>query len=678
MTDNAAYRSTRVLFVAPTQKDAEVTCALLKQGGVACDLCETLFDLTREVQCGVGAVLVTEDVVSMKGMEPLVAVLKDQPPWSEIPVVILMHGATQSAAAMEVLGSLGNITLLERPAPMRSVLSAVQSAVRGRQRQYLIRDQIEKIELGNLALRESEGRFRMMANSIPQLAWMAHPDGWIYWYNQRWYDYTGSNPQQMEGWGWQSVHDPVHLPRVLSVWKASIEAGKLFELEFPLRAASGEFRTFLTRGVPVCNESGKILHWFGTNTDVEEQHRARIARQRLLESERTARAEAERVSHMKDEFLATLSHELRTPLSAILGWSQLLSKEPVDPVDLKEGLQTIERNARVQTQLIEDLLDMSRIISGKLRMEVQSLAPQQFVRAAIETVRPAAQVKGIRIEQMIPQDTTLITGDPNRLQQVIWNLLSNAIKFTPAGGAVRVMLENVNSHVEISISDSGQGIAPDFLPHVFERFRQADSSTTRKHGGLGLGLAIVKTLVELHGGSVRAMSGGEGKGSIFTVSLPLAEAILHGTPSLPETHRPKKASPSTDLLIQGVRVLAVDDELDSRVLIKRILEECGCEVFIAGSASDALRVLQEFKPDVIVSDIGMPEVDGYEFLRRVRSISQTRETPAIALTAFARDDDRARALRAGFLAHIAKPLEPSELLATIASVIKGAGMASTS
>jgi PAS domain S-box-containing protein len=666
-------RAMRVLLLAPTKKDADITCALLERGGIICEISQTLFDLVREIQTGVGAVLMTEDALGMEGMEAFSAVLKDQPSWSEIPIVILMREASQSSSASARLASLGSVTFLQRPAPLRSVLSAVQSAVRSRQRQYLIRDQIEEIQRGSLALRESEGRFRMMANSIPQLAWMAKPDGWIYWYNQRWYDYTGTVPEQMEGWGWQSVHDPAHLPRVMSGWQQAIESGNVFEMEFPLRSAAGEFRVFLTRVVPVRDVNGSILHWFGTNTDVEEQHRARMERQRLLDAERVARAEAERVSRMKDEFLATLSHELRTPLSAILGWAQLLNRGTPEPGDLSEGLATIERNARVQTQLIEDLLDMSRIISGKLRMDVQTVDPRGFVRAAMETVRPAAEVKGIKLRQVAWDEGTLITGDPSRLQQVIWNLLSNAIKFTPAGGVVSVALGKTDSHIEISISDTGPGIAPDFLPHVFERFRQADSSTTRKHGGLGLGLAIVKTLVELHGGTVHAVSGGERKGSTFTVSLPVVGSIQPQPEDSQTPDRAPREIPSNNLSLDGIRVLAVDDEPDSRSLIKRILEDRGCKVHTAGSADDAISLLREFRPDVIISDIGMPEVDGYEFLRRLKLLRETCKIPTIALTAFARLDDRTRALDAGFLAHVPKPVEPADLVATIASLAKDTG-----
>jgi PAS domain S-box-containing protein len=404
----------------------------------------------------------------------------------------------------------------------------------------------------------------------------------------------------------------------------------------------------------------------------EAAQKAAGERELLLESERSARAEAERMSDMKDEFLATLSHELRTPLSAILGWSQILRRGIKSEADLHKGLDTIERNARVQAQLIEDLLDMSRITSGKVRLDVQPLDPSSFIQAAMETVRPAAEAKGIRLESLLDPVAGPISGDPSRLQQVIWNLLSNAIKFTPKDGKVQVLLERVNSHIEISVADTGLGIDPAFLPHVFDRFRQADGSTTRRYGGLGLGLSIVKNLVELHGGTVRAMSPGEGRGATFAVHLPLTvvhrdmynEVRVH-----PKTPKAVSAEFKT-IDLSGVKVLVVDDEIDARDMIRRALADCDAEVITAGSATEALLLVESKRPHVLVSDIGMPDVNGFELLRLVRALGEARggKLPAIALSAFARSEDRTRALRAGFLVHVAKPVEPSELVATIASV----------
>ena len=406
----------------------------------------------------------------------------------------------------------------------------------------------------------------------------------------------------------------------------------------------------------------------------EAAQNAAEERKQLLESERAARTQAERMNDLKDEFLATLSHELRTPLNAILGWSHILRSSPANPADLPRGLEAIERNARVQTQLIEDLLDMSRITSGKLRLDVQRIEPLTYVEAAIETVRPAAEAKRIRVEKILDATTGPIAGDPNRLQQIVWNLLSNAIKFTPRDGKVQVLLARADAHVEISVSDTGIGIKPEFLPHVFERFRQQDASTTRMFGGLGLGLSIVKHLVELHGGSIQVESPGEDRGTTFVVRLPLSAAPGHadpgagGPPDGAAGDRGELACRSSDL--GGLKLLVVDDDTDARDFLARVLAECGAAVSSTGNAAEALALVERERPDVLVSDIGMPNVDGYELLRRIRALGQARggRLPAIALTAFARSEDRTRALRAGFLAHVAKPVDPAELVATIASI----------
>lgn len=405
--------------------------------------------------------------------------------------------------------------------------------------------------------------------------------------------------------------------------------------------------------------------------DISERKRAEDEKSRILASERAARSTAEHASRMKDEFLATLSHELRTPLNAIVGWSHLLQGS-YDEKDLEQGLATIERNARLQTRLIEDLLDMSRIISGKLRLDIQRVMPSKVIELAIDSVKPAADAKGIRLERILDPNAGPVAADPGRLQQVVWNLLSNAIKFTSKGGRIQVVLARVNSHVELTVSDTGQGIAPQFMPFLFDRFRQADASTTRKYGGLGIGLAITKQLVDLHGGNIQARSDGEGRGASFIVSLPLY--IMQG--ELPEFEREHPQAAAMAALnasrtkLEGVTVLVVDDEQDARDLIKRVLEGCNAKVVTAGSAAEALSILRTQKPDVLLSDIGMPEVDGYEFLRQVRLMPAENggKVPAIALTAFARSEDRTRALMSGYQVHVSKPVEPSELLATVASV----------
>jgi len=405
-------------------------------------------------------------------------------------------------------------------------------------------------------------------------------------------------------------------------------------------------------------------------------------REQILESERTARSEAERLSHMKDEFLATLSHELRTPLNAIQGWATLLRQREVSREDRDRGLETIERNVRAQAQIVNDLLDMSRIISGKIHLEVQPLHLHEVVNNSIEAVRQSASARDIRIHAMLDSSIGLVRGDPNRLQQVLWNLLSNAVKFTPRGGRVQVILERVNSHVEIVIEDTGIGIRADFLPYVFDRFRQADPTTTRRFGGLGLGLSIVKNLVELHGGSVRVKSAGENQGSTFVVALPVSHVRSEDTTRVQPA--PVVADPLEAIelpRLDGVRVLIVDDEPDGRALIARILEGRGADPISAPSAEEALALLPRERVDILLSDIGMPDMDGYELMRRVRLLDGTRVNPipAIAVTAYARPEDRQRSLLAGYHMHLSKPIEARELVAGIASLLRltGAGQGSS-
>ena len=399
---------------------------------------------------------------------------------------------------------------------------------------------------------------------------------------------------------------------------------------------------------------------------------ANADRQRLLESERAARSEAERASYMKDEFLATLSHELRTPLNAVLGWATALRAGHFPTEELEQGLETIERNARVQAQIIEDLLDMSRIISGKVRLDVQRVDLPAVVAEAIDTVRATASAKGVRLQTIIDPLNAPVTGDPNRLQQVFWNLLSNAIKFTPKGGRVQVLLERVDSHLEVSIIDTGEGISPEFLPYIFDRFQQADASTTRRHGGLGLGLAIVKQLVELHGGSGRVKSSGTGKGATFIVSLPMT--VLHPLQEPWERGHPQSKPrdlPSVPAIsLNNVSVLVIDDELDARNLLKLLLESAGAVVYLAPSAEQGMEHLLTKSVDVLICDIGMPDVDGYSLMRRIRALNdgQKSELAAVALTAYARLEDRTEAMSAGFQNHLPKPVEPAELLAVVHSL----------
>ncbi len=399
----------------------------------------------------------------------------------------------------------------------------------------------------------------------------------------------------------------------------------------------------------------------------EEIARQRDERDTLLNSERAARTEVERAGRMKDEFLSTLGHELRTPLNAISGWVQLLRRGNLSPADQAKAYETIGRNTRAQTELIEDLLDMSRIISGKVRLDIQTVDLSALIAGAVDSVQPTAQAKGITLDHILDPLPGPIVCDPARLQQVLWNLISNAVKFTPRGGRVRVTLERIDSRVEISVSDSGIGIGPAFLPYVFDRFRQVDASSTRHHGGLGLGLAIVKQLVEMHGGRVRASSLGEGHGSTFTVSLPVRTLAAPGPRGANPAAVPRELPTFSPLVLVGTTILVVDDDADGRYVVQRLLEESSAKVLTADSVENALAILTSRDVDVMISDIGMPGRDGYDLIRCVRASQSPRlqRLPAAALTAFARSEDRTRALRAGYDSHVSKPVEPSELMAVI-------------
>ncbi|GAB4369929.1 MAG: hypothetical protein Kow00121_10220 [Elainellaceae cyanobacterium] len=639
-------------------------------------------------------------------------------------------------------------------------------------------------------LQESEARFRTLADNISQFAWMADETGWIFWYNQRWFDYTGTTLEEMQGWGWQQVHHPDYVEQVSNKFRNHIEMGQSWEDTFPLRGKDGQYRWFLSRAIPVRDEQDRVLRWFGTNTDVTDLQQTELAlrqaterlnlalksapitlfnqgldlrytwihnpthnylveqviglrdedlaspdtaarltqlkqqvldtgiglreevkvsrdeqtsyydltidpiwdsqnaivgitcaavdiservqleaeREKLLQQERAAREAAERANRIKDEFLAILSHELRSPLNPILGWTKLLQTRKFDGARVTEALAVIERNAKLQTQLIDDLLDVAKILRGKLSLSITSVNLCLIMEAAIDTVQTAAAAKSISLYPVLP-DIGQVSGDAARLQQVVWNLLSNAIKFTPDGGRVDIWLEQVGHQAQITVSDTGKGISPDFLPHLFESFRQEDASTTRKYGGLGLGLAIVRQLVEAHGGTIWADSAGEGLGATFTVQLPL---LKNGSGQVWESqtaHSPMAPLPPQPL--SSIRILAVDDDADARELLTVLLTQYGAEVLTVASATEVLTMLESFQPDVLVSDIGMPEVDGYSLIQQIRALAADKggQVPAIALTAYARETDYQQAITSGYQRHITKPLEPEQLVQAIVDTV---------
>jgi signal transduction histidine kinase len=549
MPESPDNRDERILILAPTGRDAGMTARFLGEAGLSPKVCGTIEEMCREMLDGAGLAFLTGEALTTEALWCLTEALAQQPTWSDVPLIVLTSGGADTPAnadALNTLSEVGNVTLIERPVRVTTLLSAIKSALRARRHQYDVRN---------------------------------HLDG---------------------------------------------------------------------------------------------EARAAEERERLLLSEQAARSEAETASRLKDEFLATISHELRTPLTAVLGWIHILRGGKLDDEAATRALETIERNARSQNQLIEDLLDVSRIITGKLRLDVRPVDPGAIIESALEAVLPAAEAKEIRLQKVLDTKVSSISGDSARLQQVIWNLLSNAIKFTPRGGSVQVRLERINSHIEISVSDSGEGIKKEFLPFVFDRFRQADGTSARRFGGLGLGLAIVRHLVELHGGTVQATSSGDGAGAMFTVRLPLLAIYQRETdservhPTASDTQPPVEYPDN----LAGLKVLVVDDEADTLELIKVLLGQCGAAVTTASSAAEALEALEQMRPDVIISDIGMPTEDGFEFIRKVRLLPPEKggKIPAVALTAYARAEDRLRVLRSGYQMHVSKPVELAELVTVVANV----------
>lgn len=509
------------------------------------------------------------------------------------------------------------------------------------------------------ALRQSEERYRLLAEALPQLIWQLDTAGQIKYCNQHWCIYTGLTVEQTLQLGWEAVLHPDDRALTWQQWQQATQTGQNYESEYRLRGADGQYRWCLASIGPAHDRTGQIVAWVGTAVDVEDRKQIEAQRVELFRQEQEAREIAETANRLKDEFLAVLSHELRSPLTPILGWVQMLRGHPVDENTLNKALATIERNANLQVQLVEDLLDISRILQGKLSLVISSVNLTTVISAALETVCLAAQAKSIEIHTQFEDQALSVAGDPNRLQQVVRNLLTNAVKFTPQGGQIKIFLQAVDTQAQLQICDTGKGIHPNFLPYLFDSFRQEDSTTTRKFGGLGLGLAIVRQIVELHGGTINAESPGLGLGATFTLRLPMLESSIE--------HQPSKEIEATTSL-EGVKVLVVDDDTDTRQLVTVILEKRHAKVIALASASEALNFLQHSQVDVLVSDIGMPETDGYTLLRQVKLLAskQGKQIPAIALTAYAGEIDQRRAVSAGFHLHLSKPIAPDELVMAIA------------
>ncbi len=538
------------------------------------------------------------------------------------------------------------------------------------------RDRAQKaLERAYQEIKQSEEDLRRITDLIPHTITVLSPDGRVIYANRGALEYTGLSLEEVRAGDFRSrVFHPDDVQRLREERDKALAGAAPFENEQRALGKDGKYRWFLIRYNPLLDETGKVIHWYAAGTDIDERKRVEAEREELLVREQAAREAAEAANRSKDEFLTVISHELRTPLHPILGYARLLRHGPTDARKVEQAAEIIERNGKAQSLLIDELLDTASIISGELRLDVKPVDLVSVIEETVQTICPAAAAKGISLQTDFASEVGQITGDRFRLQEVVWNLLSNAVKFTPEGGRVEVRLERIDPCVCITVSDTGNGISPDFLPCIFDRFRQADMSSVRKYGGLGLGLALVKYLVELHGGTIEASSLGEGQGATFKVLLPVraVSAPLGEAKGAPV---PVSGFEETTLLA-GVRALVVDDEADARELVKATLAQYGASVVAATSAAEAYKLITEAPaqepPDVIVADLGMPDEDGFSLLRRVREWEHERglHTPAVALTAYGRVEDRVNVLMAGFQTHIAKPAEPAELVTVIASLVK--------
>jgi PAS domain S-box-containing protein len=522
-----------------------------------------------------------------------------------------------------------------------------------------VADRTDALSKAMAELKLSEKQFRLIADLSPVHLFRAGPDGDATYLSPGFLAMTGLRREQAMGFGWI---DAVHLEdrqRLMSSWQEALHSQVIFQAEFRFRVATGEFRWYRTRVVPDRDDAGSVIGWVGAAIDLHELHLALDERADALDKAEDARRLAEEASHLKDEFLATASHELRTPLNAIAGWVHVLQTGVVaDRNQQQQALDAIDRNVRIQTRLIEDLLDVSRMIQGRVSLTVAPLDLRGVIDAAVETIGHTAAAKDIAVEVMTPPEALPVIGDQHRLQQVFWNLLANAVKYTPRGGGVTIAVARESGRAVVRVKDSGEGIDPAFLPHVFEPFRQGASATMRS--GLGLGLAIVRRLVDLHGGRITAESSGAGLGSTFSVSLPVAQSAVAAN-TLPPAPPPN---------FQQLHVLIAEDDVDSAAAVTAILKLHGCETKTAPTAAECLRITGEWPTDVLICDVALPDDDGYGLLRRLRALPEGERVPAIALTAYARPEDRAKALAAGFRAHLTKPLDPERLLKELSDAAK--------
>jgi PAS domain S-box-containing protein len=631
--------------------------------------------------------------VQMPGMDGFetATLIRNRGRSRQTPIIFLTAFSTSDQMLFKGY-ALGAVDYLLKPIDPNILTSKVTVFVELFKKTQAVQRQAAQLTAINAELRQSEERFRSLSTCSPVGIFETDNQGKCKYTNPRYQAICGLSAAESLQTKWlESVH-PEDRERAIASWSEFIDQGGEYSAEFRFLTTDDSLRWVRVHSSPMLSNQGELLGYVGTIEDITDRKQAEEIRAQVIR-EQTARQEAEAANRMKDEFLAVLSHELRTPLTAMLGWSRILRAKKLDEKATARALEAIERNANSQEQLIEDILDVSRIIRGQLRLNLCAVNPITVIEAALDIVRPLAENKGIQLYTALDATLGSVCGDPARLQQIVWNLLTNAIKFTPKGGKVEMRLEAVHQeyqvapehqasalgippnlptssvYAQIQVIDTGIGIDPDFLPKVFERFRQADSTTTRSHNGLGLGLAIVRHLVELHGGTITADSQGEGTGATFTVRLPLMYSNIHTT-DINQEKSLDSGDHSTPL--EGLKVLIVDDETDTRNFLAFLFEEYGANVNVAASADAAIALITQSQPDLLVSDIGMSEADGYSFIRQLRSLEAqqgSKNIPAIALTAYSLEEDRLQAIQAGFQQHLSKPVDPHKLIAVVTNLL---------
>jgi len=712
MTDSATMTATAgaspVLLLAPTGRDAEITAQLLDRAGINVEICANAGDLCARLNADAGAVLMTAEAIDAAAIASLAKALEMQPPWSELPFLILLpqSEAARVSDSFATLGRRAHVTLVDKPIHVKTLVSATEAALRSRRRQYATRDLLGELE-DRVAERDEliarERRYAARLNGLAQASLaitsavtlddalqlitdeacriiQAHLAATLirieengrkrtiramscHDRNVRWVEDDTGDPADL----FSSLAEETTTTHRLA--KSELAAHPISRLVESTDLASALLAPLQERdGVCI----GVIIlgsHKDDAFSDDDEAVLTQLAHMAsaAIQNARLYR-EARAANQAKDDFLATLAHELRTPMTGILGWIQMLKYEHAEQSDVDTAIDMIESSTRIQVRLVEDLLDVSRIIAGKLRIDVRAVELAPVLETVIETFRARAKESNVEIDARIETEPLSVLGDDTRLHQIIWNLLSNAIKFTPEGGRVRVELTRVHGNAIIRVTDSGQGISPEFLPHVFDRFQQADNSTTRRESGLGLGLAIVRYLVELHSGTVEVHSEGRGHGAMFCVTLPLIAVHTDGSAEEPSREPPR---------LNGIHVLVVDDEQAAGDLVADVLRRFGAVTLAVTSVAEAVKTLRRFTADIIVSDIAMPGEDGYALIRRLRDIEPIlgRSVPAMALTGYGRPDDRARILASGFQQYMQKPVAADELAHAIERLVRASGAA---